>query len=264
LLNRRPARKRQHPGLNLSLLLGLGLGLACSLQGCSQPKSENTTDGPTAFLNDAKDRVLPHNPLIDGAFPVLRQDTFYRTYRTSKGPGGEAKTVSLDDRFVSNGRGFVSYCENNSSADGDPVGTGDGFTNGYYLYNFYGHSSFFVTIRDRTYRVALTSPGDDLIRATQVFYGNMAKVAPKDVPAATKLPAKQIDGMECLGISYTDNDGSKHEEWFDSKSKRLIDQVVERGGDKLMRHMKRFNQNCDTMLLRLPEGFTLKADEPSK
>jgi len=39
---------------------------------------------------------------------------------------------------------------------------------------------------------------------------------------------------------------------------------VERGGDKLMRHMKRFNQNCDTMLLRLPEGFTLKADEPSK
>jgi len=254
------------PELKPLALVAILLCTVCtglSLAGCAPPKSESSTEAPTSFLGEAKEKALPHNPLIDGAFPVLRQDTFYRTYRTT-GAGAAAKTIALDDRFVSNGRGFVSYCENNSSSESDPVGVGDGFTNGFYLYNFYGHTSFFVTIRDRTYKVALASPGDDLIRATQVLFGNLAKKPPQGIPKATRLPIKMIDGMECIGISYTDNDGSKHEEWFDGKTKRLIDQVVERGGDKLTRHMKRFNENCETMLLRLPEGFTLKTDEPAK
>ncbi|MBS1994502.1 MAG: hypothetical protein JSS83_28510 [Cyanobacteria bacterium SZAS LIN-3] len=244
------------PGLNLAF------GALCllALQGCS-PAKQGAAPGEsaTSYLSDGKDKVLPHNPLIDGAFPLLRQDTFYKTYRTAGG-----KTVSLDDRFVSNGRGFVSYCENNSSAEGDPVGTGDGFTNGYYLYNFYGHSSFFVTIRDRTYKVAMTSPGDDLIRAYQMLYAAQRNKPLKGEPAVTRLGPKTIDGLECIGVSYTDNDGSKHEEWFESKSRRLIDQVVEREGEKLSRHLKRFNENCETMLLRLPEGFTLLEASPAR
>ena len=78
-------------------------------------------------------------------------------------------------------------------------------------------------------------------------------------PVITKLPVKKIDGGDCIGISYTTKEGAKHEEWFDVQTRRLVDQTIDGpGGRKLSRHLQRANAFCETMLLRLPEGFTLQ------
>jgi hypothetical protein len=225
---------KDSPRLNLVLMLGL-----CLLtQGCTASKPE----GPTPFLDEGgKDKPQPFNKLLNGAFPPLRQDTFYTTYKDEGG-----KKESLDDRFVSNGKGFVAYCEK------------EGFDNGYYLYNFYGHSSYYVLIQDRVYRVALYSPGDDLILAYQVYTANLGAKPSRTGIVATKLGTKKIDGADCAGLSYTTKEGAKHEEWFDLQTNLLVDQTVERPGAKLSRHVKRLNPFCETMLLRLPEGFTLE------
>jgi hypothetical protein len=222
------------PRLNLIIVLGL-----CFLaQGCTPSKPE----GSTPFIEEAsKDKPLPFNKLLDGSFPPLRQDSFYTTYIDEGG-----KKTTLNDRFVSSGKGFVAYCEK------------DGFDDGYYLYNFYGHSSYYVLIKDRVYKVALTSPGDNLLSAYQAIGSSDSRRPRKEGPVITKLAAKKIDGIDCQGISYTTKEGAKHEEWFDLATHRLIDQTVEGPGLNLSRHLKRANAFCETMLLRLPEGFTLE------
>jgi hypothetical protein len=207
-------------------------------QGCGPSKPE----GSTPFLEEAaKDKPVPYNKLLDGSFPSLRQDSFYTTYKEENG-----KKDTLDDRFVSNGKGFVAYSEQ------------AGFDHGYYLYNFYGHTSFYVVIPDRSYRVALTSPGDDLIYAYQMLSQSRRSKAPAGSTEVTKLGTKTFDGADCQGLSYTDKDGAKHEEWFAQSDNRLIDQTVEGPRRKLSRHLKRANAICDTIMLRLPEGYTLE------
>src|ERR1700679_1065944 len=216
--------------LNLVLTMIAVLGLCLLAQGCSPSKPEGSSP---PFLDEVgKDKPLPFNQLLNGSFPPLRQDAFYTTYKDEGG-----KTTTLHDRFVSNGKGFVAYCEK------------EGFDQGYYLYNFYGHSSYYVLIQERIYKVALTSPGDDLISAFQVRDANRGPRPPIVGPVATKLPAKKIDDMDCQGLSYTTKEGAKHEEWFDLKTHRLIDQTIERPGLKLTRHLKRANAFCETMLL---------------
>jgi len=227
------------PSFYLILMLGLSLpGASLLLEGCAPAKPEASTP----FLEDAaKDKPLPYNKLLNGTFPSLRQDTFYTTY---KDVGGKRET--LNDRLVSNGRGFVAYCER------------EGFDQGYYLYNFYGHTSFYVLLQDRAYRVALSSPGDDLILAYQMLTIAGRPKPPPGTPALTRLAHKKIDEIDCQGISYTAQDGAKHEEWFDLATNRLVEQTVERSGTKLSRHLKRVNATCDTIMLRLPEGYTLE------
>ena len=231
-------------GLNIALNMIGVLGLCLLACGCSPSKP--AVEAPN-LDEGLKDKPLPFNQLLNGPFPPLRQDSFYTTYVE---PGGEA--ALLHDRFVSNGKGFVAYCQK------------EGFDEGYYLYNFYGHSSFYVQIKDRTYKVALTSPGDDIISAFQVLIANSTFKPLPGQPVATKLPAKKIDGFDCLGITYTAKDGAKHEEWFDMKTRCLVDQTIESKGKKLSRHLKRFNAFCETMLLRMPQGFTLEKGEVSK
>jgi len=214
------------------------LGFCLLTNGCSPSKPALET---SSVDDGAKEKPLPFNHLLDGPFPPLRQDTFYTTYLE---PAGE--NAVLNDRFVSSGKGFVAYCQK------------EGFDEGYYLYNFYGHSSYYVQIKDRSYKVAQTSPGDDIIAAYQVLIANMGPKPPTLEPVATKLPAKKIDGADCRGISYTAKDGAKHEEWFDAKTRCLVDQTIVSPGKKLSRHLKRFNPFCETMLLRLPQGYTLE------
>jgi hypothetical protein len=218
-------------------VLGLAVGLACLVaQGCG---SSSKPEGTTPFLGEdpATTKANPHDPLIDGAFPALRQDTFYTTYIDDGG-----KKTTLNDRFVANGKGFVAYCS-------EP-----GFDNGYYLYNFYGHTSYFVLIKDRTYKTVLSSPADDLIVAYQhVHRPELTKKSGDD--KVTNLKNRVIDGTDCEGISYTFQ-GARHEDWFDAKSGRIVEQTVENGARKIKRYLKRFNNDCDTMLLRLPQGFT--------
>ncbi|MBU6451163.1 MAG: hypothetical protein KGS72_05245 [Cyanobacteria bacterium REEB67] len=210
---------------------------ACLLaQGCG---SSSKPEGTTPYLGEdpGMTKANPHDPLIDGAFPALRQDTFYTTY-IEEG----AKKTTLNDRFVANGKGFVAYCS-------EP-----GFDNGYYLYNFYGHTSYFVLIKDRTYKTVLASPADDLIVAYQhVHRPELTKKIGED--KVTNLKNRVIDGTECQGISYSFQ-GAKHEDWLDAKSGRIVEQTIEKGDRKIKRYLKRFNNDCDTMLLRLPQGFT--------
>ena len=131
----------------------LMLGLFVLTPGCGGPSKPEVS---TPFMDEAgKEKALPFNKLLNGSFPPLRQDTFYTTYKEE---GGKKETIG--DRFVSNGKGFVAYCE------------GEAFDHGYYLYNFYGHSSYYVVIADRTYKVALTSPADEILSAYQVYSSN--------------------------------------------------------------------------------------------
>ncbi len=113
-------------------------------------------------------------------------------------------------------------------------------------------------IQDRAYRVALSSPGDDLLAAYQMFAASSRAKPLPGTPALTTLAQKKIDGIDSQGLAYTALDGAKHEEWFDLASNRLVEQTVERTGGKLSRHLKRVNANCDTIMLRLPEGYTLQ------
>ena len=219
------------------------IGLCLLTQGCA-PSKPDGNNGGTPFLDEAANvKPLPYDKLLDGAFPPLRQDAFYTTYIDEGG-----KKSTLHDRFVSNGKGFVAYCPE------------EGFDDGYYLYNFYGHNSYFVQIKERSYKATTKTPGDDLIIAFQAFTNSRMAHLPKGTGPYAKLPVKKIDDINCEGLQYTDPDGARREEWFEVESRRLRDQTIEGQSRKLTRHLKRANAFCETMLLRLPEGFTLEKD----
>jgi hypothetical protein len=220
-------------------LMALSVVLVSVLAGCqSKPEAPTPVNS-----NGDESKTLPHNTLLDGAFPAIRQDAFYTTYITSLANPKEKATV-LHDRLVANGKGFVSYCED------------QGFDNGFYLYNFYGHTCYFVQIKERTYKVAMSCPGDDLIVAYQHIHAIPSRKA-ANPEKIEKLPDHEQDGYVCEGVSYT-SAGVKHEDWFDKKGGHLIMQVVEHDGKKYDRHLQRLNAECETLLLRMPQGFTLE------
>lgn len=176
----------------------------------------------------------PYNKLLDKPNPQTRKDLFYRTTIDRNG-----KTEVLDDRMSSNGRGFVAYCVDPKFVD-----------NGYYLFNFFGHSSYFVNLAERTYKVALTSPADDLLIAYQ-------DAIDMRLPAGyrTELKTRKIGPYECRGFAYKTKDGSR-EEWFDPTTLALVEQKIDRPGEKIERKLVRVKE-CETTLLRLPSGFNL-------
>jgi len=178
---------------------------------------------------------LPYNKILDKAFPSARLDCFYTTEIDRNG-----KKEFLNDRLISSGKGFVAYCIDPKFVD-----------NGYYLFNFYGHSSFFVNLMERSYKVALTSPGDDILIAYQD--GGDWHLKPG---LRRSLPGKKIGNYDCRGFAYKSGDTTR-EEWFDLKTLALVKQTINRPGEKIERIMTRHNANCETALLRLPGGFNL-------
>lgn len=202
------------------------------IAGCS---NSNDTSSPLAGSGDDTPANLPYNKVIDKPFPAARIDCFYKTETDRNG-----KKETLDDRMITNGKGFVAYSLDPKFVD-----------NGYYLFNFYGHSTFFVNLMERTYKVALTSPADDILIAYQDASDNKL---PKGV--RTSLPGKKIGQYGCRGYFYKKGDTTR-EEWFDVNTLALVKQTINRPGEKIERSLQRHNTNCETALLRLPGGFNL-------
>lgn len=200
--------------------------------GCSPT---NDTSSPLAGSGDETPANLPFNKIIERPFPAARLDCFYKT-KIDRG----GKKEFLDDRLISNGKGFVAYSVDPKFVD-----------NGYYLFNFYGRSSFFVNLMDRTYKVALQSPADDILLAYQD--GSDSRLPPGYRSA---LPGKKIGVYGCRGFSYKKGDTTR-EEWFDTNTLALVKQTIVRPDEQIERVMQRHNTNCETALLRLPGGFTL-------
>ena len=199
---------------------------ACSL---------SPTTSPAIGEGDGSRSTLPCNPLLDGDLPPIRLDTFYKT-DTTKGD----KTETLNDRLISNGHGHVAYSVDPKMVD-----------NGYYLFNFSGHTSYFINLNERSYKVALTSPGDDILRAYSDGFNNQLTAKVRN-----SLPMRKIGKYDCRGFSYKNGDTTR-EEWFDNASFVLVEQTINRPGEKIKRSLSRVNTFCETLLLRLPTGFTL-------
>ncbi|CAN5572445.1 hypothetical protein BH11CYA1_BH11CYA1_30790 [soil metagenome] len=197
--------------------------------------TSSPTTSPAIGEGDGARSSSPSNPLIEGDLPPVRVDTFYKT-ETKRGD----KSEILNDRLISNGHGHVAYSVDPKMVD-----------NGYYLYNFSGHTSYFVNLNDRTYKVALTSPGDDILRAYADGFNTHLTEKVK-VP----LPLRKIGKYDCRGFSYKNGDTTR-EEWFDNATFVLVEQSISRPGVKVKRSLTRANTFCETLLLRLPTGFTL-------
>jgi len=209
----------------LSCLLVLSLG-AC----------QTIRDSPIEEVNSSQldlPKDLPYNPLINKSAPMLRHDAFY----DCKIKDGD-KEIANSERFITNGKGFVAY-------SADPK-----FEGGYYLFNYSGHTSLLVDAREHTFKVAMSGPGDDIIKA--YLRDRDRNSAPKE----SELGTKQIGKYECVGNSYKDGD-TTIEEWFAQKPNLLVSQKITRPGYVLTRMLTRFNPYCETSLLRLPQGFTL-------
>ncbi len=197
--------------------------------------TSNSTTSPAIGEGDGSPSTLPCNPLLDGGPPPVRLDCFYKTETTRNG-----KTEILNDRLISNGHGHVAYSIDPKFVD-----------NGYYLFNFSGHTSYLVNLTDRSYKVALTSPGDDILRAYGDGFNN--KLTEKD---RKLLPARKIGKYDCRGLLYKNGDTTR-EEWFDATGLVLVEQNITRPGEKVKRSLERVNTFCETLLLRLPTGFNL-------
>lgn len=196
------------------------------------------TTSPAIGEGDGSPSNLPFNHLLEdgvGAPPPIRADCFYKTEIT-KGD----KTETLNDRLISNGHGHVAYSVDPKFVD-----------NGYYLFNFSGHTSFFVNLTERSYKVALTSPGDDILRAYGDAFSNRMTDKDREI-----LPARKIGKYDCRGLLYKNGDSTR-EEWLDTKTFLLVEQSITRPGEKIKRSLVRVNTFCETLLLRLPTGFTL-------
>jgi hypothetical protein len=213
--------------MGLSALAVLNIALVSA---CSSPQQSEFTPGQVPETPAGQ----PYNKILDRPNPPVRKDCFYKTTIERGG-----KTEVLDDRMTSNGRGFVAYCIDPKFVD-----------NGYYLFNFFGHSSYFVNLAERSYKVALTSPADDLLLAYQDAIDNR-------LPASyrTELKPRKIGPYECRGFSYKIA-GGQREEWIDKASLALVEQKIERTDEKVKRKLVRL-QDCETTLLRLPSGFNL-------
>lgn len=172
-------------------------------------------------------------------FPGPRCDVFYKT--TQKG----AKLQERKQRFVSNGRGFVAFCPDVET-----------FADGYYLYNFYGKTSYEVDLKDRQYRPVGSSEFDEVLVAYQDYDRSHGKTE------ARSLGEKQIGEYKCAG-QIVERPGYTREDWFDLGSRLLVKQTLTRGDATLERNLTKVNAQMDTMLLRIPTGFTL-IEEPGQ
>jgi len=197
--------------------------------------TSNSTTSPAIGEGDGSPSTSPCNPLLDGGPPPVRLDCFYKTETTRDG-----KTETLNDRLISNGHGHVAYSIDPKFVD-----------NGYYLFNFSGHTSYLVNLTDRSYKVALTSPGDDILRAYCDGFNN--KMTEKDRKV---LPVRKIGKYNCRGLLYKNGDTTR-EEWFDATGLVLVEQNISRPGETVKRSLQRVNTFCETLLLRLPTGFNL-------
>lgn len=204
--------------------------------GCASNQESDSDPGMAAPPS------FPHNKLLSKAFPNFRLDCFYNTEIDRNG-----QMETLKDRLISNGRGFVAY-----STDFRFV------VSGYYLFNFYGNTSYFISVPERTYKVALTSPADDILRAYQDCRDKSMEAVRKDLGEA------KIGDHECHGFSYKEA-GFSREDWFDRNNFALVSQKVVRPGEVITRKLERFNDFCETTLLRLPSGFNfVKSSQEQK
>lgn len=228
-----PSRREN---LRFALLAAMALVL---LNACSAVNNNNESDSEPGM---AAPPNFPHNKLLNGSFPTFRLDCFFDTTINRNG-----EIEKLNDRMMSTGRGFVGY-----STDFRFV------VKGYYLFNFYGNTSYFVSVPDHTYRVALTSPADDILSAYQDCRGKEKASIRKE------LGDKKIGDHLCHGFSYKDAAFSR-EDWFDKSNYALVQQHVERPGEIIDRKLSRFNTYCETTLLRLPSGFNfVKSSQDQK
>lgn len=215
------------------LLLASSLALASSLVlgACGAPGGNS--DKIPGYEGTELPKDLPYSKLIRKIPPALRQDTFYKTEIEDK----DGKRT-LTDRFVSNGRGFIAYAEDKT------------FIDGYYLFNFSGHSSLFVQPKERKVRVALVTPADNLILAYEDYVAHAG---------SEPLGNKEIAGHDCEGFRFSKGD-QKIENWYDRKNNLLVAQRAEAPGLKIDRQLVRFNPVCETTFLRLPQGYEFVSD----
>ncbi len=214
----------------LSPVLLAGL-LVSVLTACQTVRDSPIEEVNSTTLDLPKD--LPYNPLVDKSAPMLRHDAFY----LCKIKEGD-KEVENSERFITNGKGFVAY-------SADPK-----FDGGYYLFNYSGHTSLLVDAREHTFKVAMSGPGDDILRA--YLHDRDRNTADK----STDLGTKKIGKWDCVGNIYKDGDTTT-EEWFAKNPPILVSQKITKPGYELDRTLTRYNTYCETSLLRLPQGFTL-------
>lgn len=228
-------------GIILQFARTLVAGLAVlTLTACGiVNNNKESTDSEPGMAAPAS---FPHNKLLNKAYPNFRLDCFFDTEIDRNG-----KVETLHDRMISTGRGFVGYSTDNHFG-----------LDGYYLFNFFGNTSYYVSVPEHSYKVAMTSPADDILRAYQDYRG-------KDETGARKeLGVSQIGEHLCRGFAYKDAAVSR-EDWFDCKNFALVKQRIERPGEVINRKLVRFNPFVETTLLRLPSGFNfVKSSQDQK
>lgn len=231
-----------------SMLLILAvLSAFTALSGCGGGSNSIKTDElHSAQLELPKD--LPFSPLLNKSAPGLRHDAFYLVKKLdSKGVPEESsanpKVIGPQERFITNGRGFVAFSE-------DP-----GSFSKYYLFNFSGHTSLLIDTQEHTLKAVTETPADSILQAYQDEKSRSA------VPKDRVLGSKKIGDYDCEGFLYKvkGNDGIEltREDWFAKDKVLLVQQRIygASGGKEIT--LRRFNPYCETTLLRLPEGFTL-------
>lgn len=207
----------------LPVLIALLLGSSA----CTPVRQSHIEEVSSSQLDLPKN--LPFNPLLKSSAPSLRHDAFYKTLIKTSSEDRE-----LTERFITNGKGFVAFSQDVKFDEG-----------GYYLFNFSAHTSLLVNIRDHSFKVALDSPADPIIRAYQ-----------RQGEKGEDLGTKNIGTYVCHGTRYKVGEDTI-EDWFGEKPEILVEQKITRAGYSLERRLSRYNPDCDTTLLRLPQGFTL-------
>lgn len=209
---------------------------ACSnAQESGEPRTSQQGDIKMLF-----DRVMIRT------FPGPRCDVFYKTVQKAPAQAiASEKQQERRQRFVSNGRGFVAFCPNVET-----------FADGYYLYNFYGKTSYEVDLNDRQYRPVGSSEFDEVLIAYQDYDQTHGKTE------ARSLGDKQIGDYKCTG-QIVERPGYTREDWFDLGSRLLIKQTLTKNNVTTERNLTKVNPQMDTMLLRIPTGFAL-IEEPGQ
>jgi hypothetical protein len=210
----------------------LAITLTCAACQTEKSNSDQSPNSPARTINEN----LPYDQILRLGPPIVRLDAFYTTIVTQGG-----KSTVHKERFTSSGRGHVAFCPD-----------ADNFINGYYLYNFFGKSSLWVSVKDRTYKAVTSSDFDDLLTAYQETVSDVRR---KYIP--TILKEKRIDDKyDCVGYLVKEP-GRERESWFDIKTNLLVEQSIKGKDIAIVRKVVRVNPSIDTILLRQPEGFTL-------
>lgn len=226
--------------------------LLSSLAGCGQGGPSNSGAGGPGGLADEVSQAqlelpkdLPYNPIIKSTAPNLRHDAFYDAKALKDGK----LEKEWKERFITNGHGFVAYSD-------DPGGWEH-----YYLYNYSGRTTLFIDTREHTLKPALTSMGDRIIDAYRLELDSNA------LPKEDRLGEKKFGKFTALGYLYKERSKEKQgegevltENWFASQGpKVLVYQKISgpAAGQVLERTLSRCTPRCETVLLRIPQGFTL-------